>query len=525
MLFISLILLICQAPHLLITRLKYLQNYPPPGVEFSLYYGHKHLSVIKRTNKVNMAIRTMLCTLLIILTALAVSAAVSENVKVSLLEVGEVWLTATQYLLYGMTNGITTLINEYSIWSYIGIAALSYLVYKVYLLLFAPMNRVRLLHEVGYCDDSYHKQSAKDVCNMVKKQRRVGDCPPCYPNGWFAVVESHDLNVGAVKNVSCLGLNLAVFRGEDGRAHVVDAYCPHLGAHLAVGGTVVGDCIQCPFHGWEFNGDTGKCTRIPATTKIPDVARVKAYNTLELNGYVHIWHHAEDIEPTWTPPELEEITNRTWKCRGRTEHYINVHIEEVPENGSDLAHLPRIHSPSLVAGVDLRYCYSKIWNFAQHKWTAYWEQEPDPNLHIGTLTLKHSLCLFGIKLSILDMNVAARQIGPGLAHMTFNSIFGRGAFVHSLTPVEPLVQKVIDQVWCEWYIPPIIPKILLFGEATMIERDMMIWNNKQYLGRPVFANSREDTLIQKHRRWYSQFYSENSPTIQSLAKNKATLDW
>ena len=64
-----------------------------------------------------------------------------------------------------------------------------------------------------------------------------------------------------------LGLNLAVFRGEDGRAHVVDAYCPHLGAHLAVGGAVIGDCIQCPFHGWEFNGDTGKCTHIPTTDR------------------------------------------------------------------------------------------------------------------------------------------------------------------------------------------------------------------------------------------------------------------
>ncbi len=472
-----------------------------------------------------MTIKTILWILLINLAGMMVSASVLENLKVPLLEVGELWLTATQDLLNGMKNGITTLIHDCSIWSYIGIVALAYLVYKVYLLLFAPMNRVRLLHEVGYCDDSYHKQSAKDVCNTVKKQRRVGDCPPCYPNGWFAVIDSHDLKVGAVKNVSCLGLNLAVFRGEDGRAHVVDAYCPHLGAHLAVGGTVVGDCIQCPFHGWEFNGDTGKCTRIPTTNKIPDVARVKAYNTLELNGYVNIWHHAEGSDPTWTPPEFEEITNGTWKYRGRTEHYVNAHIEEVPENGADLAHLPLIHQPLIVAGVDLRYCYSKIWNFGQHKWIANWEQESGPDFHIGTLTLQHSLRLFGIKLSMLDIKVAARQIGPGLVYMTFNSMFARGAFVHSLTPVEPLVQRMIHQVWCEWYIPPIIPKFFLFGEAMMIERDMMIWNNKQYNGRPVLAKSKEDALIQKHRRWYSQFYSENSPTIESIAKSKATLDW
>ena len=58
-----------------------------------------------------------------------------------------------------------------------------------------------------------------------------------------------------------------MFRGEDGRAHVVDAYCPHLGANLGVGGTVKGSCIECPFHGWAFDGDTGKCTHIPYADK------------------------------------------------------------------------------------------------------------------------------------------------------------------------------------------------------------------------------------------------------------------
>ena len=63
------------------------------------------------------------------------------------------------------------------------------------------------------------------------------------------------------------GLNLAVFRGEDGLAHVVDSYCPHMGANLAVGGRVVGDCIECPFHGWQFRGSDGKCTKIPYSEK------------------------------------------------------------------------------------------------------------------------------------------------------------------------------------------------------------------------------------------------------------------
>ena len=64
-----------------------------------------------------------------------------------------------------------------------------------------------------------------------------------------------------------LGLHLAVFRAEDGQAHIIDAYCPHMGANLAVGGVVKGNCLECPFHGWKFRGDDGKCVEIPYISK------------------------------------------------------------------------------------------------------------------------------------------------------------------------------------------------------------------------------------------------------------------
>ena len=55
-----------------------------------------------------------------------------------------------------------------------------------------------------------------------------------------------------------------MFRGNDGVAYVVDAYCPHLGANMSVLGKVINDnCIQCPFHGWTFRGEDGLCVDIP----------------------------------------------------------------------------------------------------------------------------------------------------------------------------------------------------------------------------------------------------------------------
>lgn len=44
------------------------------------------------------------------------------------------------------------------------------------------------------------------------KNRKIGDLPPVYPNGWFALLESAQLTKGQVKHVCALGENFAVFR-------------------------------------------------------------------------------------------------------------------------------------------------------------------------------------------------------------------------------------------------------------------------------------------------------------------------
>ena len=59
-----------------------------------------------------------------------------------------------------------------------------------------------------------------------------------FPRGWFAVAFSKDLAVGEPKKLRYFGRHLAAYRGEDGAVRVVDAFCPHMGAHLGAGGHV-----------------------------------------------------------------------------------------------------------------------------------------------------------------------------------------------------------------------------------------------------------------------------------------------
>ena len=85
---------------------------------------------------------------------------------------------------------------------------------------------------------------------------------PAFPNGWHGIAFSSDVGVGEAHAVRMLGRDFVVFRTESGEAHVLDAYCPHLGAHLGEGGAVEGDGVRCPFHGWRWAPD-GRCQAIP----------------------------------------------------------------------------------------------------------------------------------------------------------------------------------------------------------------------------------------------------------------------
>ena len=75
------------------------------------------------------------------------------------------------------------------------------------------------------------------------------------PTGWFMVGWSEEYQPGTVRPLKYFGRDLVAWRGDGGEMHVLDAHCPHLGAHLGHGGKVNGDCIECPYHGWGYGPD------------------------------------------------------------------------------------------------------------------------------------------------------------------------------------------------------------------------------------------------------------------------------
>ncbi|XP_053622397.1 cholesterol 7-desaturase nvd [Plodia interpunctella] len=348
--------------------------------------------------------------------------------------------------------------------------------------------------------------------SRAQNARRLGSkIPPPYPNGWFALYESRDLKVGDVVPIDALGQNLCIYRGEDGVARCVDAYCPHLGANLGVGGAVRGNCIECPFHKWTFGAD-GACASVPGVEHAPRGVSIGTWRTVEADGAVWVWHDAERRAPLWGLEDAPELD--AWGYRGRNEFLVSAHIQEIPENGADVAHLNAVHSPSLLSSLGERYPVLQD-IIGRHVWAADWQRNDD---HTATMTLTHDYKI--LKSDWFHIDVEVTQIGPGHVRLRLATPIGPVLVSQSVTPVGPLTQRVIHRFFSPPHIAPLAPT-LVKSEAYMFERDVVIWNSKRFVSAPAYVKT--DKTIRAFRSWYSQFYSENSLSFRDAIQNP--LDW
>lgn len=68
-------------------------------------------------------------------------------------------------------------------------------------------------------------------------------------------------------------------------------------------------------------------------------------------------------------PVIEEIEQKEVKYHGRNEFYVSCHIQEIPENGADIAHFAAVHNDSLLAGIS-NTSQSSMRNLGRHQWSA-----------------------------------------------------------------------------------------------------------------------------------------------------------
>lgn len=134
-------------------------------------------------------------------------------------------------------------------------------------------------------------------------QTQIFNQPQAVVESWYWAMKSAELKVGQVKPLNFLGQELALYRGEDGVVRAVDAYCPHMGAHLAEG-KVDGKGLRCFFHAWKYS-ETGELVDIPCRKSPGIQERIQHHPVCEKYGTIWIYTGQNPSHPVHFVPELE----------------------------------------------------------------------------------------------------------------------------------------------------------------------------------------------------------------------------
>jgi phenylpropionate dioxygenase-like ring-hydroxylating dioxygenase large terminal subunit len=160
-------------------------------------------------------------------------------------------------------------------------------------------------------------------------------------NQWYVVLDSSQVKRKPV-GVTRLGEKLVFWRDTQGRLACIADRCCHRGVMLSPG-KLVGDHVQCPFHGFEYNA-RGRVTVIPANgvnAPVPKALKVHSYPVHEAHEFIWIWwgeNPPEDLKP---PPFFDDIDPQF--SYGRARDSWKAHYSRAIENQLDAPHLPFVH--------------------------------------------------------------------------------------------------------------------------------------------------------------------------------------
>jgi len=318
-----------------------------------------------------------------------------------------------------------------------------------------------------------------------------------YPTGWYLVAWSSDVDPGEIKTVHYFGRDLICFRGESGKVAVMDAYCLHLGGHLGVGGTVVGDEVRCPWHAWQWRQD-GTNSLIPYSKETcKRGVQIRTYPVIEWYGMVVIWFDRDGAEPWWQPPSVPELDGEEYypmHPHSRMINRVKVHPQMIVENAADPYHIGPVHHGDRPA---------QTTTFELH----------DYHLH-ATVDVNYG----GGKPSTwltpdgpVDGEVVYTTFGLGIGFVRFPPEVLASVQITGHTPVDDEYTDYFFVMSCRREEgdtsdqPSSHASRWTALQQEIIKQDFFTWENMKYLERPSFAVE-EAKNYAALRRWARRFY-------------------
>ncbi|PPD46535.1 MAG: hypothetical protein CTY15_00455 [Methylocystis sp.] len=163
-----------------------------------------------------------------------------------------------------------------------------------------------------------------------------------FANVWTIVAEARALTAGKPLGMRIAGERVVFFRDASGKAAALIDRCPHRGVALSLGRVKDGE-IECPFHGWRFDG-AGRNCHVPWN---PDARRetlgAHALPVREVAGLLWLY-------TGFAPPAEPDVTQTLFEpgvavCAQSV--LWTAHWTRVMENMLDMPHLPFVHRKTI----------------------------------------------------------------------------------------------------------------------------------------------------------------------------------
>lgn len=171
-----------------------------------------------------------------------------------------------------------------------------------------------------------------------------------YPRNqwWVAALASEVSRIPLDRTI--LGERVVMYRTEAGAPVALFGLCPHRHFPL-VKGRLVGDELQCGYHGFKFNCE-GRCTHIPSQSEIPGAFKTRSYPVEERGPWIWIWTGATDLADPALIPDIASIGLGVpgWRVQPFAPRTHSARYTLLIDNLLDLSHITFVHEKSIPGG-------------------------------------------------------------------------------------------------------------------------------------------------------------------------------
>jgi vanillate O-demethylase monooxygenase subunit len=169
-----------------------------------------------------------------------------------------------------------------------------------------------------------------------------------YPrNQWYIAAFSHEVSRTPMER-TLLDEPVVLYRTGAGAAVAVAGRCPHRRFPM-VRAAVVGDALQCGYHGWTFDC-SGACTRIPSQEQyVPAGFKLRTYPLVEKWQWLWIWMGDPTLADTSLIPDHAalHLENSAWQASIGGVEPLAGRFQLMNENVLDLTHVTFVHAATI----------------------------------------------------------------------------------------------------------------------------------------------------------------------------------